>query len=166
MSAHPVDIPVAALHEAAHRSAVVEAMGSFYAEADGLIARQPGTCASRGACCRFGEYGHRLHVTALEVCYYLAGGEASPSISADACPHVCEGKCRAHARRPLGCRIFYCDPCAESWQGPLTEQLLARLRAMHEELNVPYFYADWMAILRSIEEESLANVEQRRTNDS
>jgi len=160
-----MDIPVAALREAAHRPEVVEAMRSFYAEADGLIARQPGTCASCGACCGFGEYDHRLHVTALEVCYYLAGGEGSPSINADACPHAFDGKCRARARRPLGCRIFYCDPCAESWQGPLTEQLLARLRAMHEELNVPYFYADWMAILRSIERESSANIERRRTHE-
>ncbi len=145
-----MDIPVAALREAALRSAVVEAMRSFYAEVDGLIAQRSGSCSSCGDCCRFSEYDHRLHVTALEVCYYLAGGDGLPSISADACPHAFEGRCRARARRPLGCRIFYCDPCAQNWQGPLTEQLLARLRAMHEELNVPYFYADWMAVLGAL----------------
>ena len=156
-----MDISVAALREAACRPEVVQAMRAFYADADGLIARQPGSCSSCGDCCRFGEHGHRLCVTALEVCYYLAGGESVPSMTADACPHAVDGACRARARRPLGCRIFYCDPCAESWQGPLTEQLLARLRDLHEELGVPYFYADWVTVLRSIEEESLANVEWR-----
>ena len=68
----------------------------------------------------------------------------------DICPHAHEGRCHVRDRRPLGCRIFYCDPKAQAWQGPLTEDLLARLRKLHVELDVPYFYADWMLVMRAL----------------
>jgi hypothetical protein len=143
------DIPVQVLREAARRREVVEAMTAFYQEADRRIAQRPGTCWNRAACCRFADYGHRLHVTALEVVYYLATGDPPPPVTADACPHASDGKCHARDRRPLACRIFYCDPAARYWQGPLTEELLARLKEMHVELGVPYFYADWVTVLRA-----------------
>ena len=73
-----------------------------------------------------------------------------PPITDDACPHAVEGRCQVRSHRPLGCRIFYCDPAAQPWQAPLTEELLTRLRAMHEELEVPYLYTDWMTTLRAL----------------
>lgn len=132
------------------RDDVRTAMDAFYARADAAIAAQPGTCWNKGECCRFGEFGHRLYVTALEVAYYLGNGESGVPSSEDKCPHAFEGKCHARERRPLGCRIFYCDPAAQHWQGPLTERLLGELRHMHDELGVPYFYADWMTVLRQL----------------
>lgn len=180
------DLPVDELLKASRRPEVVEAMRVFYAEAAHRIAAEGPTCWNRGACCRFGEYGHRLYVTALEVAYYLArsqdvaaGGagrsetgalrnagddtfiDASPparwklavlvpEVVEDACPHAHGGQCHAREHRPLGCRIFYCDPAAQHWQGPLTEECLQELRVLHEELGVPYFYADWLAVLRAL----------------
>lgn len=161
------EIPVHELLIAARRKEVLTAMSGFMAEADRLIAAQPATCWNRGKCCRFGQYGHRLFVTALEVVHYLATPEESnaasqvnalpgiqlpviPAGREDACPHAFEGRCHARRRRPLGCRIFFCDPSARHWQGPLTETLLARLKVMHRELNVPYFYTDWMHVLRAL----------------
>lgn len=135
---------------AAQREEVRLVMSAFYARADARIAAQPGTCWNKGACCRFGEYGHRLYVTALEVAYYLAMGETKAPGVTDVCPHACEGKCHVRDRRPLGCRIFFCDPAAQDWQGPLTEELLSELRKIHDELSVPYFYADWMTVLRHL----------------
>ena len=205
------DLPISDVLAASRRSEVIAAMEAFYAEADRLIAARGPTCWNRGLCCRFGEYGHRLYVTAMEVAYYVArpprpvpppsepGAQASgrpseprasvsgPShpeptcaadvtsalqgralalpvrtepltqasreaFAADVCPHAVNGICCARDRRPLGCRIFYCDPAAQDWQGPLTEKLLSRLRDLHERYEVPYFYADWMAILRALSE--------------
>lgn len=143
-------LPIAEVRAAARRPEVIAAMRRFYLEADERIAANSPVCWNRGECCQFGRYGHRLYVTALEAAYYLACGDAAPTAAEDACPHAIDGRCHARDRRPLGCRIFYCDPGAQHWQGPLTEQLLNRLRAMHEELQVPYFYADWMAVLRAI----------------
>jgi len=147
------DIPVAEVRAAARRPEVVAAMERFYAQAADRIATHAPVCCNKGECCRFGRYGHRLFVTALEAAYYLASGEPAAPVTVDACPHAFGGRCHARARRPLGCRVYYCDPRAQHWQGPLTEELLARLRALHEELRVPYFYADWMAVLKAIEGE-------------
>jgi len=160
---------------AAKRADVIEAMRKLYAEADCAIAEKNATCWNKGDCCRFGQYGHRLYVTSLEVAYYLATGPPDNASSdhpeftrrggwrpsslpvlngsaADTCPHAFDGKCHARDRRPLGCRIFYCDPNAQHWQGPLTEEFLTRLRSLHETLSVPYFYTDWMTILKALDE--------------
>ena len=144
---------LAALREAARRPEVVAALREFFEETHRLIAAHAPTCWNRGECCRFGRYGHRLYVTALEVVYYLAGQYALPAIDEDACPHARDGRCQAREYRPLGCRIFYCDPAAQDWQGPLTEERLTLLREMHESLGVPYFYADWMAVLRALQQQ-------------
>lgn len=141
---------LAAAAEAAQHDGPRQAMRAFFDRVDARIAGLPGTCWNKGDCCRFGVYGHRLYVTALEVAYYLAMGEAGSPTEGDACPHARDGKCHARERRPLGCRIFYCDPAAAEWQGPLTEEMLVELRRMHADLGVPYFYADWMAILAMI----------------
>jgi hypothetical protein len=150
-------IPVEELIRAARRPEVREAVERLYADAEAEIAAHAPTCWNKGECCQFGQYGHRLYVTALEVACYLAQGgltEAGPQPAldarADACPHAREGRCQARDRRPLGCRIFYCDPAAQHWQGPLTERCLQRLRSLHDELGVPYFYADWMSVLAAL----------------
>ena len=142
-------IPVDALLEAAQRSEVVAAMQDFYEETDRLIAEQAATCWNKGNCCRFGEFEHRLYVTALEVCYYLANGGLPAPPTLDACPHAYDGKCHARDRRHLGCRVFFCDPSAQDWPAPLTEKRLQRLRQLHERVGIPYFYADWMTVLRA-----------------
>lgn len=143
-------IPVHALLEAARRADVVAAMDAFYHRADQLIAAQPATCWNHGLCCRFGAYGHRLYVTALEAAYYLAAHGPPPPAVEDACPHASGGRCHVREIRPLGCRIFFCDPAAAGWQGPLTERLLGELREMHDRLGVAYFYADWMIVLSAV----------------
>jgi hypothetical protein len=145
-------LPIEGVVNAARRPEVRAAMERFLEDADREIDHQPATCWNRGHCCRFGEYGHRLYVTALEVCYYLSAGGMPPAVTHDACPHATGGMCHARDRRPLGCRIFFCDAAAQPWQGPLTEMLLGRLRDLHAELNVPYFYADWITVLQALRE--------------
>lgn len=170
------DIPVAELLQTARRPEVLAIMQDFYRELDERIAALPATCWNSGACCHFGKYGHRLFVTALEAAYYIGSalraethcasrsspeGDArrtrtslpilsTPAVEEDACPHAYTGQCHARDRRPMGCRIFYCDPAAQQWQGPLTEEMLTRLRRLHDELGVEYFYADWMAVLQAL----------------
>ena len=145
------DTPIEVLFEAARRPEIVQAMQAFYTRADRLIVEKSPTCWNKGECCRFGQFGHRLYVTALEVCYYIACGEVAECAADDVCPHARQGRCHARGRRPLGCRVFYCDPHAQPWQGPLTEGLLGRLRVMHTDLDVPYFYADWVLVLRALQ---------------
>ena len=86
------------------------------------------------------------------------GGErlTVPEVLGETCPHAFGGLCHVRAFRPMGCRIFFCDPAAQHWQGPMTETQLARLRRMHEELRVDYVYADWLDILRALRAARLA----------
>jgi len=145
-------ISIASLYEIASRVDVVEAMRKFFDAADKDIAGRGALCTNRGACCRFGEFGHRLYVTTLEVVYFLAQHPSPLPVTEDVCPHAIDGMCHARVGRPLGCRVFYCDPQAQDWQGPMTEEMLAQLREMHVQLNVPYAYQDWLAILRRVAE--------------
>lgn len=151
------NISVAEILAAARRPEVVEAMRAFYAEVDRLVAAQSPVCLNKGECCRFAQFGHRLYVTALEVSYYLArmDEQTVPAVTEEVCPHAFDGNCHARDRRPLGCRVFYCDPAAGHWQGPLTEEMLGRLRKMHDEFAIPYFYAEWLTVLRELVRESL-----------
>lgn len=146
-----VDIDPTALREAAKRADVVAAMERFYERVEQRITALAPTCWNKGECCRFAQFGHRLYVTALEVVYYLAKGEAAAGIPEGVCPHAHDGKCHARDRRPLGCRLFYCDPNAQQWQGPLSEFFLQELRNMHQELGVDYFYAEWLHVLRILQ---------------
>ncbi len=174
-------IPVDSIMEAARRPEVLAAMQRLYEEADRAIAEQNATCWNSGECCRFGRYGHRLFVTTLEVAFYVAKNEDDstqhpahdaftrhePTLlslpvynesaaAADTCPHAYEGRCHVRGSRPLGCRIFYCDPAAQHWQGPMTEAYLTQLRMLHEQYEVPYVYADWMSVLRALQAHGLA----------
>lgn len=147
------DIPVDAIRAAADRAEVIEAMQAFYANLDRQVAAQSPICTNKGECCRFAEFGHRLYVTTLEVAFYLARPqEPVASVTEEVCPHAFDRQCHARDRRPLGCRVFYCHPDAQPWQGPLTEEMLRRLRKLHVQLDVPYCYAEWLAVLRALQQ--------------
>jgi len=143
-------ISIETLYRIAARVDVIDAMRDFYEAADKVIVARGALCTNRGDCCRFGEFGHRLYVTTLEVVYFIARHTSRLPVTEDACPHAIDGTCHAREGRPLGCRVFYCDPKAQDWQGPLTEKMLSRLREMHTRLNVPYVYQDWLTILRRV----------------
>ncbi|MFQ5591623.1 MAG: hypothetical protein ACE5HE_10705 [Phycisphaerae bacterium] len=153
------------LLDARGSSVIVRAMRTFYEDVDRLVARESPTCRNRGVCCRFGRFGHRLYVTALEVIYYLSLGEVASPEEDDVCPHAKGGRCEVRDRRLLGCRVFYCDANTQGWQGPLMERLLTQLRALHAKLGVPYFYADWMLVLRAFQSRD-TDASGRRGGDS
>lgn len=65
------------------------------------------------------------------------------------CPFQAAKLCGVHALRPLGCRIYFCDQSAQGWQQDLSEALLARIRALHDQFNIPYRYGEWRAMLQN-----------------
>ena len=130
----------------------------LYRRLDERVSERNPVCVNRGACCRFGEFGHRLFVTPVELAYFLARAKVPiRSASGDACPYHLEGLCGARSERPIGCRIFFCDPTAQSWQGPLTEETLAWLKDIHVKYALPYRYVDWL--------EGLAGLAQLTSTD-
>lgn len=99
--------------------AFTEAMQVFYTEVDAAVASHSPVCINRGHCCKFDSFGHKLYVTDVELRYFSEGMRSrwiDPTDEAK-CPYQSGGRCNARERRPLGCRVFFCDPAAQGWQG-------------------------------------------------
>ncbi|MBX3396929.1 MAG: hypothetical protein KF841_16360 [Phycisphaerae bacterium] len=140
------------LRFAATNDALFADLAAFYARLDRTIDSYRPTCWNKGACCKFGEFGHRLYVTAIELAYFVREQRGSwlGANGAAACPYQVEGQCTARAARPMGCRVFFCDPAAEHWQNPVYECYLGELKAIGERHGVPYRYMEWLSALASV----------------
>jgi Fe-S-cluster containining protein len=149
-----------AVYRAAGREEVRAAVQQVYADLQAQIdARRP-VCNTSGRCCRFEEFGHRLYVTTLELAAFVYELETRswPASLEDnrkawdgtGCPFQVAGQCGVHAIRPFGCRIFFCDASSTQWQQEQYEQFHARLKRLHEGLNVPYLCVEWRCALKSL----------------
>lgn len=120
---------------------------------DAIDARRP-RCDLSGRCCRFDDFGHVLMVTTAELAVFIDDLGTNPPTVASAAQPACpfqKGKlCGVHTVRPLGCRIFFCDPTAVDWQRVLYEQLHHRLRSLHDEFGLAYFYVEWRQGLAAV----------------
>ncbi|MCK6456057.1 MAG: hypothetical protein L6Q92_05950 [Phycisphaerae bacterium] len=126
-------------------------MAEFYASVDRAIESRGAVCINRGSCCRFREFGHSLYVTEVERRYFLKRQSVDglrSVVSDEACPYQVGGACTARAHRPLGCRVYFCDPTSRDWQGLQYETGLAELKAIGEAFGIPYRYREWLTALR------------------
>ena len=151
-------------------SALCEAVAKILAAADADIAARRPVCRASGRCCKFETFGHRLYVTMAELLHFARTmntmekpSESSPSSRPVSlpqffaqepiagCPYQIDGLCTARNARPLGCRIYFCDENAQSWQNDLYEEYHAQLRAMHEQFDLPYRYIEWREALKQLD---------------
>lgn len=159
-----------AVRNAAGREEVLSAVAGVYADVKKSIDTRKPICDMSGKCCKFEAYGHRLFVSTLELAAFVAGrgkGNVEPrtmnenqksasslvvhrSSSPGDCPFQVDNLCTVHAIRPFGCRMFFCDPTATDWQQAAYEQFHARLKSLHDELGVDYFYVEWRAALKEL----------------
>ena len=151
-----------AVNEAAARAEVRAAVGAVYADVRREVDLRRPRCEISGRCCRFEEYGHRLFVTTAELAAFVHGlgdmtGGARPLALAPAgpwdgtgCPFQSNKMCGVHAIRPFGCRMFFCDATSTDWQNDAYERFHDRLKRVHEELAVPYFYVEWRQALKAL----------------
>jgi Fe-S-cluster containining protein len=140
--------------DAAGRPDVREAVGRVYADLQREIDERRPVCVVSGRCCRFEEFGHRLYVTTLELAVFSHGLATTPARrepwDGTGCPFQERKLCGVHAIRPFGCRMFFCDATSTDWQNQAYERFHARLKALHEELGVPYRYVEWRAALKML----------------
>jgi Fe-S-cluster containining protein len=142
--------------EAAGRDDVLAAVGALYADVQRQIDERRPRCDVSGRCCRFEQYGHRLFVTTLELAAFvhelrrLKGDDPPPGWDGTGCPFQSNKLCTVHAIRPFGCRMFFCDATSTDWQNQQYEHFHARLKRLHEELSVPYFYVEWRQGLAAV----------------
>lgn len=141
----------AAWRDAAAESSVdAELRRLFDRLADEIEAKSP-TCWISGKCCHFDSYGHKLYVTGLEIAWLVGQLDTAQRESLDGaelpvldgCPFQVTKMCGVHSLRPLGCRVYYCDPAAQDWQSAVYEGYLDDLRLLHDQRGLPYRYMEW-----------------------
>jgi Fe-S-cluster containining protein len=162
---NPIMRPMETLPETVHQAAISQAVAAILAQADADIAARRPVCRASGNCCQFETYGHRLFVTTAELLHFVRVHGTTPSDpnaghatrirslhqltpTPEGCPYQVEGLCTARDARPLGCRVYFCDVNAQSWQNQVYETYHARLQAVHESLGLPYRYLEWRQALR------------------
>ena len=115
---------------------------ALYQEVDRAVAAAGPVCVASGRCCRFKEYGHVLFLSNLEADLLLAGAPAyERPVSPDFCPFQKGNLCTAREPRPLGCRVYYCDPSYQESAHRLTETYLRRLKELAVAHGVAWQYA-------------------------
>ena len=111
-------------------------------EAEEEIAAAGPVCLASGRCCRFKEHGHTLFVSNLEAGVLLSGAPPyQQPVSADFCPFQKENLCTAREHRPLGCRVYYCDPRYQETGNQITEKYLRMLKDLAEASGLEWRYA-------------------------
>jgi hypothetical protein len=124
---------------AAVRRAVLE----LYRDVDRDVAAAGPVCVASGRCCRFKEFGHVLYVSNLEAEVLLAAAPPYDpgAVTPDFCPFQQGNLCTAREPRPLGCRVYYCDPNYQGTGNRLTEAYLGRLKGLADAHGVAWRYA-------------------------
>jgi uncharacterized protein len=135
------------------RTPIMDAIAQVYGDLGKRLAAADPICVNCGQCCHFTDYGHRLYVTTLEI-LYLTQHDPLPcdnpqSLVEGRCPYQLDSNCTVRQFRPASCRIFFCRSLDPRFQSELTEQVLARLRRLHEQFHAPYLYADLIQWLQS-----------------
>jgi Fe-S-cluster containining protein len=121
----------------------------LYDELSVEIAAAAPVCDLSGRCCRFREYGHTLFISRPEAELLLEEGLPQAAKIDDAsCPFQIGGLCTARERRPLGCRIYFCDPQYEETGEQLSERFIARLKELHDQSATPWEYRPLHHFLR------------------
>jgi hypothetical protein len=117
---------------------------AVYEELDAEIRRLGPVCNLSGLCCRFREYDHTLFLSAPEAALLIADAPpiSRPVDDGETCPwQDLKGHCTARSARPLGCRLYFCDPAYRD-EGPrLAEAYISRLKSLVDRLGLPWDYA-------------------------
>lgn len=154
MTGPPTATDIASWREAARDTSIAGALEAVYTMLDDQIAARQPVCSASGRCCHFESFGHRLYVTGLEAAYTLGRldqpltrAQLEGAIADGGCPFQADRLCSVHPIRPLGCRVYFCDPTAQDWQQDLCETLISQVRALHDRFELAYRYSEWRAVL-------------------
>lgn len=114
----------------------------LYADVDREVAAAGPLCVASGRCCRFKEWGHTLFLSQLEAEVLLDGAPAyEQPVTADFCPFQMDKLCTARDPRPIGCRVYFCDPNYQETAQRITEKYLVKLKALADASGQPWRYA-------------------------
>ena len=127
----------------------------IYREADAAVAAAGPVCVASGRCCRFAEHGHVLYISNLEARVLL---DAAPAyerpVSPDFCPFQKDKLCTAREPRPLGCRVYFCDPAYQETGNQITETYLQKLKELACATGNEWLYAPLHHFLNNVADEA------------
>jgi hypothetical protein len=130
------------------RAALRQRVMKLYDSADEEIHSHRPVCVASGKCCRFIEYGHTLFLSHLEAEVLLHNAPAyDKPTNRGFCPFQVNNLCTAREQRPLGCRVYFCDPNYAGKGEVITEKYLAELKSLSEESGVGWDYRPLHAFL-------------------
>lgn len=130
----------------------------LYRELDEALAKLGPSCELSGRCCHFQDYGHTLFVTGPEARLLIADAPA-PQREVDGgetCPwQDAKNRCTARDARPLGCRIFFCDPSYTEHASVISERFLDKLKRLVNRNGWSWNYAPLHTHLRQAQAEGV-----------
>ncbi|MSR32003.1 MAG: hypothetical protein EXR99_10905 [Gemmataceae bacterium] len=119
-----------------------QAILAVYDSAEQEIARHGPVCQASGKCCRFKEYQHTLFLSNLEAGVLLKTAPPyAPPTDPAFCPFQKGSLCTAREERPLGCRVYFCDPAFQDKMPAITEKYVRQLKDLADEQDIPWRYA-------------------------
>ena len=126
------------------------ALAQVYERLADELTRLGPVCRTRGLCCRFEEAGHELFATDLEVDFAASlHPDAPPPEAAGRCPFHRGGLCTAREGRPLGCRVYFCDPAFAGKMPEVHERHYAEVRRIAERFGYEHRYRRFPEALAS-----------------
>lgn len=117
------------------------AIRAIYESADAAVAAAGPVCESSGRCCRFIEYGHTLFLSDMEAEHLLETAPGYDRVTPAGCPFQIDNLCTARDERPLGCRVYFCDPTYQDAMPVILESHLQRLKRLADQLGRRWRYA-------------------------
>lgn len=120
----------------------------LYASVDRDVAAAAPVCNLSGRCCRFKEYGHTLFISRPEAGLLLEQPPPTSDVDENTCPYQVHGLCTARERRPLGCRVYFCDPNYVGVGEAISERHVSALKRLHEQTGLSWEYRPLHEFLR------------------
>ncbi len=140
--------------ESIELAAIREELQRIYTDLQNELERLAPVCQISGRCCRFAEYDHTLFLSGIEMELLLADAPKSVSpwaTDGSRCPwQDGRGRCTAREARPLGCRVFFCDPNYQDRMPEVAERFQRRLKAMVAQRGWRWDYRPLQAHLRAL----------------
>jgi hypothetical protein len=125
------------------------ALEDIYRRADAEIAATGALCWLRGECCDFTRSDHVLFATSVEIAYAREVLRSPFPPASVLCPFWKSGLCTERARRPLGCRTYFCDPSRRAAVERIYEKYHREIGTLAARFGIPYRYEPFVAALRT-----------------
>ncbi|MEK7482807.1 MAG: hypothetical protein AABZ60_00595 [Planctomycetota bacterium] len=131
---------------------VFEELQAIYRELEEELQLYQSLCTRLSRCCHFKDFGHRLYSLSLEVAFLQQQiplpEKTLPPLT---CPYLnLDGSCGNRTGRPLGCRIFFCDPGYQPTAQLFYEKYHRKLEQLLHKYQLDYVYGEMTAQLSQL----------------